>query len=240
MQPLANSVDNRVLGIFAKRPVPGQVKTRLAAETSSAWAAEVARLFLLDTLERMSNVAARRVLAFAPVDAEPYFVEIVTGRYELVPQGDGDLGQRMAAFFTRQQENGATATVLIGTDSPTLPVAYVEQAFAALESADVVLGPATDGGYYLIGCGKRLPPIFAGMRWSSDRVLAETVAKLTEPDWKLAVLPPWYDVDTLTDWRMLQGHLAALRKAGMAESLHLSTISEERRQAGGHDGFILG
>jgi rSAM/selenodomain-associated transferase 1 len=232
MQPLANSVDNRVLGIFAKRPVPGQVKTRLAAETSPDWASEVARAFLLDTLERMSSIAGRRVLAFAPVDAEAYFAEIVQERYELVSQGDGDLGQRMASFFARQQENGATATVLIGTDSPTLPVAYIEQAFVDLRSADVVLGPATDGGYYLIGCGKRLPPIFTGIRWSSDRVLAETVAKLTEPDWKLAVLPPWYDVDTLTDWRMLQGHLAALRKAGMVESLHLSTIGEEKRQSG--------
>lgn len=227
MQPLVNPNDNRVLGIFAKRPVPGQVKTRLAAETSPAWAAEVARAFLLDTLDRMSSIAARRVLAFAPIHAEAYFAEIVQDRYELVSQGDGDLGERMAGFFTRQLRSGASATVLIGTDSPTLPVAYVEQAFAALESADVVLGPATDGGYYLIGCGKRLPPIFTGIRWSSENVLAETVAKLTEPDWKLAVLPPWYDVDTLTDWRMLQGHLAALRRAGMAESLHLSAIPEE-------------
>jgi rSAM/selenodomain-associated transferase 1 len=229
MQPLANPVDNRVLGIFAKRPVPGQVKTRLAAETSPAWAAEVARAFLLDTLARMSSMAVRRVLAFAPANAKPYFAEIVQDRYELESQGDGDLGQRMSAFFTRQRDSGASATVLIGTDSPTLPVAYVQQAFAALESADVVLGPATDGGYYLIGCGKRLPPIFTGIRWSSDSVLAETVAKLTEPDWKLAVLPPWYDVDTLTDWRMLQGHLAALRKAGLTESLHLLAIPEEQR-----------
>lgn len=229
MQPPANPGDNRVLGIFAKQPVPGQVKTRLAAETSPAWAAEVARAFLRDTLERMSGVAARRVLAFAPADAEAYFAEIVQGRYELVPQDDGDLGQRMAAFFSRQQENGATATVLIGTDSPTLPAAYIEQAFVALQSADVVLGPATDGGYYLIGCGPRLPPIFTGIRWSSENVLADTVAQLPAPDWQLALLPPWYDVDTLADWRMLQGHVAALQRAGVAETLHLSAIAEEQR-----------
>lgn len=229
MQPIASPADNRVLGIFAKRPKPGQVKTRLAAETSPAWAAEVARAFLLDTLARMSTIVARRVLAFAPADAEACFAELVQGRFELTPQDDGDLGQRMAAFFTQQLDRGAAATVLIGTDSPTLPVAYIEQAFVALRTADVVLGPATDGGYYLVGCGKRLPPIFAGIRWSSASVLAETVAKLTEPDWKLALLPPWYDIDTLADWRMLQGHVAAMKKAGVAEALQLSAITEEQR-----------
>ncbi|MBL8797559.1 MAG: TIGR04282 family arsenosugar biosynthesis glycosyltransferase, partial [Planctomycetia bacterium] len=148
MQPPPPTVDNRVLGIFAKWPTPGQVKTRLAAETTPAWAAEVARAFLLETLSRLDHMPARRVLAFAPADAAAHFANLVQGRYELLPQADGDLGQRMAAYFERQRDAGAAATVLIGTDSPTLPAAYIEQAFAALKTADVVLGPATDGGYY--------------------------------------------------------------------------------------------
>ena len=105
--------------------------------------------------------------------------------------------------------------VVLGTDSPTLPPAYVEQAFAALDNADVVLGPATDGGYYLVGCGGRVPPIFEGIAWGGPTVLAETIALLADPSWRLAVLPPWYDVDTADDWRMLCGHLAALRRAGL-------------------------
>jgi glycosyltransferase A (GT-A) superfamily protein (DUF2064 family) len=109
----------------------------------------------------------------------------------------------------------ADAVVLVGTDSPTLPVAFVEQAFAELRQADVVLGPATDGGYYLLGCARRLPPIFDGIAWGSSAVFRDTVARLTDPEWRLAVLPPWYDVDTLDDWRMLQGHMAALRRAGI-------------------------
>ena len=91
----------------------------------------------------------------------------------------------------------------------------MQQAFQELERADVVLGPATDGGYYLVGCGRRLPPIFEGVAWSSNRTLGDTIARLTDPAWRLAVLPPWYDVDTPDDWEMLRGHLAAIRRAGL-------------------------
>ena len=111
-----------------------------------------------------------------------------------------------------------TTVRFTSTDSPTLPPAFVEQAFAELERADVVLGPATDGGYYLLGC-RRLPPIFDGIAWSGSRVLAETVARLSDPAWRLAVLPPWYDVDTPDDWQMLRGHLAALLRAGVDPDL---------------------
>src|SRR5262249_40865775 len=142
----------RVLGLFAKRPEPEQVKTRLAAATSPAWAARVAAAFLHDTLDRLATVDAHRVLAFDPPAAAPFFAELVRERFAQVPQEPGDLGQRMSGFIGTQFHRGATAVVLVGTDSPTLPVACVEQAFAELERAGVVLGPATDGGYYLIGC----------------------------------------------------------------------------------------
>src|SRR5262249_552818 len=133
--------------------------------------------------------------------------------FRLEAQCAGDLGLRMKRFFANRFAAGPSAVVLLGTDSPTLPLAFVEQAFTELQSADVVLGPATDGGYYLIGC-RRLPPLFDGIAWSSSRVLAQTVACLHEPAWQLALLPPWYDVDTPDDWQMLCGHLAALVRSG--------------------------
>jgi glycosyltransferase A (GT-A) superfamily protein (DUF2064 family) len=80
----------------------------------------------------------------------------------------------------------------------------------------VVLGPATDGGYYLLGCGPKVPPIFDGIAWGRATVLRETIARLSAPSWRVALLPPWYDVDTAEDWAMLRGHLAALRRAGIA------------------------
>jgi glycosyltransferase A (GT-A) superfamily protein (DUF2064 family) len=169
------------------------------------------------------------MLVFSPPEAEGYFAELAGDRFTLTAQADGDLGRRLAAFCEDQLRAGADAVVVLGTDSPTVPLDHVEQAFRELERADVVLGPAVDGGYYLLGCalhpsplspgrgvrGEELPPIFEGIAWGTSRVLADTIARLADPAWRLALLPPWYDVDTLDDWRMLRGHLAALRKAGI-------------------------
>jgi rSAM/selenodomain-associated transferase 1 len=202
----------RVLGLFAKWPAPGAVKTRLG---DAERAGRVARAFLLDTLDRLAAVDARRVLVFAPAERSEAFADLATGRYALVPQGEGDLGVRLRRFIAAELAAGAGATVVVGADSPTLPVEFVEQAFALLRDSDVVLGPTCDGGYYLLGCGRRLPPVFAGIDWGTPRVLSQTVAALADPSWKLALLPPWYDVDTPADWSLLGGHLAALRRAGI-------------------------
>jgi rSAM/selenodomain-associated transferase 1 len=214
----------RVLGLFAKRPDPGRVKTRLAARASPEWAARVADAFLRDTVARLGGIGDRRVLAFAPDDAHPFFAGLVGDRFALRPQAEGDLGRRLSTFIAGELEAGAGAVVVVGTDSPTLPPALVEQAFRELGRADVVLGPATDGGYYLLGSAGRLPPLFDGVAWGGGRVLADTVARLADPGWRLAVLPPWYDVDTLDDWWALCGHLAALRRAGIDPGVPLTEL----------------
>jgi rSAM/selenodomain-associated transferase 1 len=203
-----------VLGLFAKEPAPGRVKTRLAAVTSPEWAAGVADAFLRDTVARLAAVPVRRVLTFAPADAAGFFAALVDGRFELTPQADGDLGRRLAAFTAGRFAEGAGQVVLVGTDSPTLPVEWVVRAFAELGAADVVLGPATDGGYYLVGLTPAAPPLFDGIDWGGPDVLRQTVERLEGRRSRLALLPPWYDVDTLDDWRMLRGHLAALARAG--------------------------
>jgi rSAM/selenodomain-associated transferase 1 len=203
----------RVLGVFAKWPGPGAVKTRLAVR-NPALGARVARAFLLDTLDRVADLDARRVLVFAPPETHDEFAAIAGSRFRLQAQQAGDLGQRMAAFFSRELASGASQVAVIGTDSPTLPSEFVDQAFAALDTADVVLGPATDGGYYLLGCGRRLPPVFDGIDWGTSRVLEQTISRLAGTTWRVAVLKPWYDVDTPDDWATLSGHVAALRLAG--------------------------
>jgi len=230
MEPtISHPTARRVLGVFAKLPLPGHVKTRLAAETSPLWAAQVARAFLRDSLLRLARIPARHVLAYAPADSAAAFAEYLLEPFTLVPQASGDLGQRMAAFFAQQLAEGAEKVVLLGTDSPTLPLPLVEQAFAELDRADVVLGPATDGGYYLLGCARRVPPLFAGVRWSSSHVLADTLARLPA-DGRLALLPPWYDVDTLADWHMLRGHAAALLRAGTDPGVpHTLAVEEWER-----------
>jgi uncharacterized protein len=204
---------SRVLGVFAKWPRPGAVKTRLGGD--ARWQACVARAFLLDTLGRLSAVPARRVVAFDPPEAEADFAGLVRGAFALTPQSAGDLGGRLSAFVSARLGEGASAVVVVGGDSPTLPAEYVGRAFAELGRADVVLGPSCDGGYYLLGCARRVPPVFDGIDWGGPSVLAETVARLADPGWRLAVLPPWYDVDTPEGWAMLRGHVAALRRAGL-------------------------
>jgi rSAM/selenodomain-associated transferase 1 len=205
----------RILGLFAKWPTPGAVKTRIAGQTSAEWGARIARAFLLDTLDRLATLEVQRVLVHAPDKVGGEFAPLVGDRFALTPQGPGDLGQRLERFFHAALGSGAQSVVVLGTDSPTLPVDWIAQAFTELERADVVLGPATDGGYYLLGCGPRLPPIFAGVAWGTSSVLGQTVARLAASSLRLALLPPWYDVDLPQDLELLRGHLAALRCAGI-------------------------
>jgi rSAM/selenodomain-associated transferase 1 len=203
----------RVLGVFAKWPRGGTVKTRLGLPPDHA--AAIAEAFLLDTLDRCTALPrTRRLVVFTPASSGQDFATLLPAGWDQEPQAEGDLGTRLAAFFARHLAGGAPV-VAIGTDSPTLPLSYIEQAFAHLTDADVVLGPATDGGYYLVGARGELPPIFHPIDWSTERVLEQTIATLSAPRWRLALLPPWYDVDTATDWQLLRGHIAALRRAGL-------------------------
>lgn len=224
---------DRILGLFAKQPRPGQVKTRLAADTSAAWAARAAEAFLLDLLDRLTAIHARRVLAYDPPGSEDFFLPLANARFELAPQTPGNLGERMAGFFTCQLEQ-AERVVLVGSDAPSLPLDFIEQAFTALADADVVLVPASDGGYCLIGCARRLPPIFHNVRWSTEHVLADTIRCLQGTDQRLVLLPPWYDVDTLADWYALRGHLAALAHAGLDPGLpRIRALEDPPRPGGG-------
>lgn len=216
--------DRAVLGVFGKRPDPGTVKTRLASGFGPEFAAEAHAAMLLDLLDlwgssRILAPGGRRVLAYAPDDAGPWFDERVPEAFALQPQSPGDLGQRMQSFFEGEFAEGAERVVLIGSDSPTLDPSIVVSAFLCLEQKDVVLGPSTDGGYYLIGARPPVPPLFEGIDWSTPDVLGQTLDRLETAGVSLAVLPPWYDVDTPDDWRMLAGHLRAMRKSGMDPNL---------------------
>jgi len=213
-----------VFGIFAKQPVPGRVKTRLAQEYGDEFAAEAHEAMLFDAInawgsDRYLAPGGRRVVVYSPSDAGPWFDARTPEAFALQPQVEGDLGERMASFFSGEFEEGAQKVILIGSDSPTLDPSNVISAFLCLDQKDVVIGPATDGGYYLIGCRPPLPPLFENIDWSTPHVLTQTLDRLAGSDRSLAVLPPWYDIDTPDDWRMLAGHVRALRAAGMDPQL---------------------
>jgi rSAM/selenodomain-associated transferase 1 len=216
--------EGAVLGIFGKRPEPGRVKTRLAAEFGPERAAEMHEAMLFDVIgtwdsERVLSPGGRRVLVFAPQDAGPWFDARVPDAFALQAQAEGDLGRRMREFFAGEFEDGAERVVLIGCDAPTLDPSVVISAFLCLDGRDVVLGPSTDGGYYLVGCRGAVPPIFEGINWSTPKVLAQTIDRLRDTGLSLAILPPWYDVDTPDNWRVLAGHVRALRRAGVEVGL---------------------
>lgn len=216
--------EGSVLGIFGKQPEPGRVKTRLAATIGDAAAAALHEAMLFDTLRTWASEftlapGGRRVLSYSPAGAGPWFDARVPDCFALQPQAEGDLGARMQAFFAGEFDEGASRVVLIGSDSPTLDPTIVISAFLCLESRDVVLGPSTDGGYYLIGARESVPPLFDGVSWSSPLVLGQTIDRLKDTGLSLALLPPWYDVDTPESLMMLTGHLRALRRAGIDPGL---------------------
>lgn len=202
---------NQHLGVFAKFWEPGCVKTRLAESIGSPQAANIYRAFVETTLARLATLRQRNVLAYTPTDrsSAEKFASLGGGVWELVPQCEGDLGQRMRDFFASQLEQGAHSIVILGTDSPNLPLAMVESAFQALESHEVVLGPTEDGGYYLIGISRTIPPLFDSMPWSKSNLWSTSIDRLERAGIRYATLDTWYDVDELTDLNRLRADLAA-------------------------------
>lgn len=188
----------RHLIVYAKRPLPGHAKTRLGAAIGAEQAAGVyARLlytYLLDLL-RADLTDTQITLAVAcPADV-PFFAAAFP-ELAVRPQVGGDLGQRMAASFAQAFAQGADAVVLTGSDVPDLDAHLVQAAFDALETAPVAVGPATDGGYYLIGLRAPGAPLFDGIEWGTDRVLAQTEALIQARGISAVYLPEQFDVDT--------------------------------------------
>ncbi len=226
-----------ILGLFVRFPQPGQVKTRLAKEIGDEASAALYSAFLSDLTARLAQTGDARVFCTTPATPEAmnYFSKLgeVEGRgralFEIWKQPDGVLGDRLAAFFHWAFERGGTRVIALGSDSPTLPVAVIRDAFEKLADNDVVLGPACDGGYYLVGLNPktgairgnrklksdhsrsdtRITAIFDGIDWSTASVFEQTVSHIIEMDFSLHLLPFWYDVDTVEDLQVLRGHLTA-------------------------------
>jgi hypothetical protein len=203
----------RRLILFARFPEPGRVKTRLIPALGPEGAAALHRRLVLRTL-RTALAACRAA------DAE---LEIrFTGGDENAlhhwlgdevfcrAQSDGDLGRRMAGAFADSFREGARATVIIGSDCPELTADLLAAAFDKLFQASVVLGPATDGGYYLIGLTQPVPQLFRGIRWSTETVLAESLHALEQINVKPALLSSLNDLD-------LPGDLPAWKRIADAE-----------------------
>ncbi len=203
------------LGVMAKAPRLGEVKTRLHSVLSPAEATEFYRCLLRDTFVLMEAVQGRRpdlslVLCYTPAGEEEAFKCIERdGALRLLQRG-ADLGERLKHCFEDLFAAGFESVVLIDADSPTLPLEYLLAAFEQVQKTDaVVLGPTVDGGYYLIGMRRLHPQIFERIPWSTEHVLAETKERAREAGVELILLPEWYDVDTPKELEQLIKEISA-------------------------------
>lgn len=190
------------LAVMAKAPIPGMVKTRLVPPLTQEQAAELYHALLSDQLEQLNSLEAVDLyVAFTPTDAMPLIASIAPAGYRCFAQRGGDLGERMNEVFAELWQRGHRNLILIGSDLPPVPLNTFHEGFAQLSSGEkrVVLGPSSDGGYYLVGMSQPVPQIFSGMTWSHDQVLAETVQRLTRLGMDFTLLPQWFDVDEVGD-----------------------------------------
>ena len=189
----------RALGIFAKEPVAGRVKTRLCPPLTFAQAAQLYRVSLLETVSVMAGAGFDPVVFYAGDEA--FFRRSFPG-VRLITQGEGDLGERMErALETLLGE--CAAAVLIGSDSPDLPPSHLKTAFAALAETDFVTAPSRDGGYVLVGERRHHPELFREIPWSTDAVLETTRRRAIEKSVSYAEVTGWDDVDDLVSLKRL-------------------------------------
>ena len=202
-----------VICVFAKPPVAGAVKTRLGLAPEAA--ARLAQAFLDDTL---ASLAALPWAAVALASTAP-----VAAAVPVLLQGEGDLGARMETVL-RAALSSAAAAIAIGADAPALPARLLEAARAALRDHDAVLGPADDGGFYLLALRRCPAGLLADLPWSAADTGARTLSRLRERGLRTAVLEPWFDVDRPEDLARLRvllqaGALDAPRTRAVLEGL---------------------
>jgi len=195
----------RALVVMAKPARIGEVKTRLCPPLTPGQASDLHECLLQDTVAKMERcLSAQLWIAFTP-EGEEYFRRTFGERKKLLSQRGRDLGERMHHIFVDLSLLGYRDIVVLGSDIPTMPLSHVEQAFHMLraDGEDIVLGPANDGGYYLIGLRTPEEKIFRGIPWSNAAVLESTVQRIKGLGLRLALLPLAYDIDIEGDLKRL-------------------------------------
>lgn len=186
-----------LLLIFVKHPIKGQVKTRLAKGIGEEKALSVYQALLAYTAEMVQDVQADKVVFYGnQLPERDLWSEAGYARYL---QEGPDLGVRMAQAFQWGFQQGYTKIQIIGSDNPDLTTHIIEEGYAALDTSAVSLGPAEDGGYYLLGMKTFIPSLFVQKQWSTETVLEATVNDLVEAQLSYHLLPTLNDVDTLED-----------------------------------------
>ncbi len=206
---MTGRTDICAIAVMAKAPRVGDVKTRLVPPLSPTEAAELSGCFLQDIAENILAAAERTPIdghaAYAPPGSEALFRALLPPPIALLAPRQRGLGASLHAAAADLFAAGYGAACLVNADSPTLPTAILVQAAQALRQPGdrVVLGPAADGGYYLIGLKRLHPHLFEGIAWSTAEVLRQTCERAASHALETVLLPGWYDVDDLASLRRL-------------------------------------
>jgi len=196
--------------VFAREPVPGTTKTRLIPLLGAAGAARLADAFIHDAMTKGAALCAGRLViagsARGGARASKYFTALAR-RFgaDLVDQGEGGLGRRMAHVIAAYAD--PPGAILFGTDTPSLPPSFIRQCMDDLADAPVVIAPAVDGGYYLVGICGPVPDIFDGIEWGSGKVMAQALRRLRRLGIPYRLGRWWYDVDRGADLEFLAADL---------------------------------
>lgn len=202
--------ERAIVIVFAKAPVPGQVKTRLTPPLTPEQAAAVHEASLRDVMAAALRTGMAVQVHYAAGDGALEYFRAAFPSVRAVAQTGGDLGRRMESAFETAFGGGIRRTVIIGSDSPTLPSSDLGAAARAITPHTVVLGPAADGGYYLVGLHaddwSRARAMFRNIAWSTSSVLRATFERLSGSGLAIELLRPWYDIDRIGDLRTAAVH----------------------------------
>ncbi len=194
------------LVVFAKVPHLGKVKTRLCPPLTTDQALDLHQALVEDTLHRLLSISRpklERCLYLSEPSGDASGLEIPSEWSIRTQEGD-HLGTRLESAFREAFDDGIKRLVVLGSDSPTVPLRCLEEAFDILARYDAVLGPSLDGGYYLLGCSKYIPETFHDISWGKPTVLRETANALNRAQRSFTYLIDWYDVDTDEDLMRLR------------------------------------
>jgi len=195
--------------LFTRYPEPGRTKTRLIPALGAQGAAALQRRMSETVVAQMAEFAASYPVSpeIRYADGTPQAMEDwLSNDIPCLDQGEGDLGDRLRRAFSQAFAQGAKRVVVIGADCPNLGPPLFAQAFAALEQKDMVLGPAMDGGYYLVGLNQPAPTLFADIPWGSEEVLTATLEQAQALTLSIHLLEPLADVDRPEDLRHFDYH----------------------------------
>jgi rSAM/selenodomain-associated transferase 1 len=214
-----NQDSENIIGIMAKYPEEGMVKTRLVPPLTYGQAASLYEAILLDTIETVNKLDPyfKKVIFYYPENKRTYFNNIISSDWLSVAQSGKDLGQRLENAFLGFKDH-ISPVIIIGSDSPAIPGQYLTDSIALLQDNNIVLGPTEDGGFYLIAIKdisrSFIEDLFKNIRWSTSNTLSDIIRNLNMIKKRFALTGKWYDIDTAQD---IEKFLSRLNKNNFDE-----------------------